>query len=141
MNRLGSEDAEPAVQVHKFCLALMKNDSKELLDLLGEDPLLSWGPYEFKGEREINQWVSELREMFPVLFIKEKSIRTEGNRVTHEFLIESVTKDGQRAWLPCVGIYELNKGRIQSLRIKLLHGWMAVKKEDLERVRPPSSAS
>ena len=114
---------------------------RELLSLLDEDSVLSWGPYDFKGEKEIRRWVSELREMFPVLFVKEKSIRGEGDQVIHEFLVESVTKDGQRAWLPCVGTYKLNKGRIQSLQVKLLHGWMTVKKEDLERVRPPPSVS
>ena len=117
----------------------MKNDLAELLNLFGREPVVSWGPYRFRGEEEIRRWVSELREIFPVLFIKEKLMEVKENQVRHEFLIESVTKDGQRTWLPCVGIYNLDEGRIQSLNIQLLHGWMAVKKEDLERVRPPPS--
>ncbi len=132
-------DADTRGQVHKFCLALMKNDLVELLNLFGKDPVVSWGPYRFRGEDEIRRWVSELREMFPVLFIKEKSMEMKGNQVRHEFLIDSMTKDGRRAWLPCVGLYDLDERHIQSLSIQLLPGWMAVKKEDLERVSPPPS--
>ncbi|MBL7118835.1 nuclear transport factor 2 family protein [Candidatus Bathyarchaeota archaeon] len=119
----------------------MRNNLTELFNLFDKEPVLSWGPYTFRGEKEIKRWISELREMFPVLFIKEKSIKVEGNKVRHEFLVESVTKDGQRAWLPCRGTYTFNDGRIKALEIRLLHGWMAVKKEDLERVRPPPSVS
>ncbi|UCD72606.1 MAG: nuclear transport factor 2 family protein [Candidatus Bathyarchaeota archaeon] len=140
MNDLPSTEEDAKAQVHKFCMTLMRNDSAGLLNLFGKDALLFWGPYSFRGE-DIKRWASELREMFPVLFIKEKSLEVKGNQVRHEFLIESVTKDGQRAWLPCIGTYVLSEGRIQSLTIELLHGWLAVKKEDLERVRPPPSTS
>ena len=126
-------------RVHKFYFALMRNDLSELLSFLSEDSVLWWGPYRFQGKEEIKRWASELREMFPLLFIKEKSLRVEGDHVVHEFLIESVTRDEQRGWLPCVGIYDLNDDLIQSLRIKLLHGWLSVKKDDLERVKPPPS--
>jgi len=138
---MSNTDEDTKAIVHNFCLALMKNNQTKLFNLLGEEPVLSWGPYTFRGKKEIRQWLSELREMFPLLFIKEKSMEVEGNQVRHEFLIESVTKDKQRAWLPCIGTYRLNKAHIQSLEIKLLHGWMAVKQEDLERVRPPPSVS
>jgi len=128
-------------QVYRFCSALVRNDPEDLLSLLSSDPVISWGPYKFKGESEIKQWISELREMFPILAIKERSMEVKGNKIKHEFLFESITKDGQQAWLPCIGIYELDEGHIRSLDIKILHGWITVKKEDLERVRPPPSAS
>ena len=128
-------------QVRKFCLALMNNNLSELLRLFSRDPVVSWGPYRFQGKEEIRRWASELGEMFPELFISEKLMEIEGDQARHEFLIESVTRDGRRAWLPCVGTYELEGRRIRSLNIQLLRGWMAVKREDLEDASPHSSTT
>ncbi|MEM2094383.1 MAG: nuclear transport factor 2 family protein [Candidatus Bathyarchaeia archaeon] len=123
-------------RVYSFCQALAGRNFERLRGLLAENASLSWGPYRFDGKESILTWAKELFELFPFMAFKEKAFEVQGTTAKHEFMIAFITTDGQRGWLPCEGIYDFEDGLINRLRVKLLHGFLAVSRDDIERVRP-----
>lgn len=122
--------------VHNFCNALAGRRREILSTLLLDDAVLFWGPYVFKGKERILTWAQELHDLFPFMAFKEKTLVVEGSSAKHEFLIAFIAPQGQKGWLPCEGIYEFQKDRIRFLKIKVLHGFLAVNRDDVDRVKP-----
>jgi len=130
-----SEGATRA-RVHSFCQALTGKNLETLKSLLSEEASLSWGPYDFEGRESILTWAGELFELFPFMTFKEKILTVEGPSVKHEFLIAFMTSQGQKGWLPCESTYEFKGDKISQVKVKLLHGFLSVNREDIERVTP-----
>lgn len=122
--------------VHNFCNALAGRRLEELSTFLLDDTVLFWGPYVFKGKERILTWAQELHDLFPFMTFKEKTLVVAGSSAKHEFLIAFIATQGQKGWLPCEGIYEFQKDRICHLKIKVLHGFLAVNRDDVDRVKP-----
>ena len=122
--------------IHSFCYALSNRNSERLKGILADEAVLSWGPYDFEGKEKILTWAKELFELFPFMAFKEKSFEAHGSEVKHEFMIAFLTPDGQKGWLPCIATYGFEDGHIQRLRVSLLHGFLAVNRDDVERVKP-----
>ena len=108
--------------VYKFCQALSAKNLDVINSLITEDSSISWGPYKFTGKKKINKWVSELFELFPFMSFKE--------------MIAFLTTQGRQGWLPCEAYYLFKDGKIAQLQINLLHGFLAVTQEEVERVKP-----
>jgi hypothetical protein len=122
--------------VHDFYQALTGKNLDRLRILLSEKASLSWGPYDFVGKESILSWAGELFELFPFMTFKEKSLEVKGSSVKHEFLIAFMTSQGQKGWLPCESTYEFNGDKISQVKVNLLHGFLAVDRDDVERVKP-----
>jgi hypothetical protein len=122
--------------VHNFCNALVGRNLEKLGSLLQDDAVLFWGPYVFKGKERILTWAQELHDLFPFMTFKEKTLVVEGASAKHEFLIAFIASQEQKGWLPCEGMYEFQKDRIRQLKIKVLHGFLAVNRNDVDRVKP-----
>lgn len=135
MSTEGSE-AETKRCIHSFCQALATRNLNRVQSLLAGKASLFWGPYGFDGGESISAWAKELFELFPFLSFKEKSLQVQGNVAKHELMIAFLTQDGQKGWLPCVADYEFEDGKIRQLKVSLLHGFLAVDREDVERVKP-----
>lgn len=125
--------------VHSFCQALSMKNLDKLESLLEDQAVLNWGPYEFIGKDNILIWAEELHELFPFMAFKEKSIEVTVTSTQHEFMIAFMTPQGQKGWLPCEGSYKFKGNRINNINVNLLHGFLAVNREDIERVRPHST--
>lgn len=123
-------------RVHSFCQALAGRNLDRIQSLLADQATLSWGPYDFEGKESILTWAKELSELFPFMAFKEKALEVHGATAKHEFMIAFLTPDGQRGWLPCIGTYDFKDGRIQRVKVSLLHGFLAVSRDDVERVKP-----
>lgn len=130
--------SEAAVRerVHNFCQALTGKNRDILRNLLSDEASLSWGPYDFDGKERILTWAGDLFELFPFMTFKEKSLEVQGSSVKHEFLIAFMTSSGQKGWLPCESTYEFNGDKISQVKVNLLHGFLAVNRDDIERVKP-----
>jgi hypothetical protein len=131
-------EAETKERVHSLCQALARRDLEKLRGLLTEKAVLSWGPYNFGGRENVLNWAGELFELFPFMSFKEKTLEVHGATAKHEFMIAFLTPNGQKGWLPCEGTYDFEDGLIDRLKVKLLHGFLAVSRDDIERVRPHS---
>lgn len=137
MSRLGhTSEAEIKERVHGFCQALSGRNLEKLRTLLADQASLSWGPYHFEGQESILTWAKELYDLFPFMAFKEKTLEVDGATAKHEFLIAFLTSQGQKGWLPCESTYDFKDGQIRQLKVKLLHGFLAVNRDDIERVRP-----
>jgi hypothetical protein len=123
-------------RVHSFCQALTGKNQDILRNLLSDEASLSWGPYDFDGKESILTWAGELFELFPFMTFKEKGLEVQGSSVKHEFLISFMTSSGQKGWLPCESTYEFNGDKISQVKVNLLHGFLAVNRDDIERVKP-----
>jgi hypothetical protein len=122
--------------VHGFYQTLTGKNLDKLISLLSDEASLSWGPYDFKGKESILTWAGELFELFPFMTFKEKSLEVQGSLVKHEFLIAFMTSQGQKGWLPCEGTYEFDGDKFSRVKVNLLHGFLAVNRDDVERVKP-----
>jgi hypothetical protein len=122
--------------VYKFCQALSAKNLDVINSLITEDSSISWGPYKFTGKKKINKWVSELFELFPFMSFKEKALALTETTAKHEFMIAFLTTQGRQGWLPCEAYYLFKDGKIAQLQINLLHGFLAVTQEEVERVKP-----
>ena len=122
--------------VHNFCNALTGRSLETLGTLLLDDAVLCWGPYVFTGKERILTWAQELYDLFPFMTFKEKALVVEGSSAKHEFLIAFIASQEQKGWLPCEGIYEFQNDRIRQLKIRVLHGFLAVNRDDVDRVKP-----
>lgn len=125
--------------VYKFCQALATKNIDVINDLMKDDSSIYWGPYNFVGVAEIQNWVTELFDLFPFMSFKEKSITVNDTSIVHEFMIAFLTTQGRKGWLPCVAEYTFVDEKISQLRIKLLHGFLAVSQDEVERVKPQST--
>jgi hypothetical protein len=123
-------------RVHSFCQALTIRNIENLRSLFADQAILSWGPYKFVGIESILSWASELWELFPFISFKEKSIEDNESTAKHEFMIAFITQEGRKGWLPCESVYRFDGDRITQLDVKLLHGFVAVSRDDVERVKP-----
>jgi hypothetical protein len=123
-------------RVHSFCQALTGKNLEKLRSLLSDQASLSWGPYDFEGNESILAWAGELFELFPFMTFKEKALVVQGPSVNHEFLIAFMTSQGQKGWLPCESTYEFKGKLIDRVKVNLLHGFLAVSRDDVERVKP-----
>jgi hypothetical protein len=123
-------------KIHSFCQALSMKNLDKLGNLLDDHATLNWGPYKFNGKDKILTWAGELHELFPFMSFKEKSLEVSGTSAKHEFMIAFMTPQGQKGWLPCEGSYEFKGNRILNVNVNLLHGFLAVSREDIERVKP-----
>ena len=133
-------EAATRERVHSFCQALTGKNVDKLKSLLSNEASLSWGPYDFEGKESIQTWAGELFELFPFMTFKEKNLEVQGSSVKHEFLIAFMTSSGQKGWLPCESTYEFNEYKISQVKVNLLHGFLAVSREDVERVKPHATA-
>lgn len=122
--------------VHSFCQALSVRNLDKLKSLLTDKASISWGPYNFDGKKSILTWAGELYELFPFMDFKEKILEVHGPSVKHDFLIAFMTSQGQKGWLPCESTYEFKGDLIDRVKIKLLHGFLAISRDDVERVMP-----
>jgi hypothetical protein len=124
-------------RVYSFCQALSGRNLEKIESLLADQASLSWGPYNFVGKKSILNWATELYDLFPFMMFKEKNmeVRNESS-VKHEFMIAFITSMGKKGWLPCEGEYDFENDRIVNLKIKLLHGFLTVNRDDVERVKP-----
>jgi hypothetical protein len=129
-------EAATREHVHSFCQALTGKNLDKLRSLLSDEASLSWGLYDFEGKESILTWAGELFELFPFMTFKEKSLEVQGSSVKHEFLIAFMTSQGQKGWLPCESTYEFNGDKIRQVKVNLLHGFLAVNRDDIERVKP-----
>ena len=129
-------EAQMKETVYKFCKALAAKNLDMISSLMTEDSSLYWGPYNFSGMAEIHNWTSELFELFPFMSFKEKSIEVKGSIVNHGFMIAFLTTQGRQGWLPCEAEYTFTDNKISQLKIKLLHGFLAVSQDEVERVKP-----
>ena len=107
-----------------------------LKSILSDDAILSWGPYDFEGVESILTWAGELHDLFPFMAFKEKSLDIKGSTAEHGFMIAFMTSQGRKGWLPCEGTYKFIKDRISRVNVNLLHGFLAVSRDDIERVKP-----
>ncbi len=123
-------------RVHSFCQALTGKNLDTLSTLLSDEASLSWGPYDFEGNESILAWAGELFELFPFMTFKEKTLEVQGPSVKHEFLIAFMTSSGQKGWLPCESTYEFNGDKISQVKVNLLHGFLTINRDDIERVKP-----
>lgn len=125
--------------VYMFYEALAMKNIDRIEHLFSSDASVFWGPYKFTGTEKINEWVIGLFELFPFMSFKEKSWTKEGEKAQHEFMIAFLTPQGRKGWLPCEAEYEFESGAIKAIKIKLLHGFLAVNKDEVERVKPQTS--
>ncbi len=123
-------------RVHSFCQALTGKNMDTLSTLLYDQASLSWGPYDFEGKESILAWAGELFELFPFMTFKEKTLVVQGPSVKHEYLIAFMTSSGQKGWLPCESTYEFKGELIDRVKVNLLHGFLMVSRDDVERVKP-----
>ena len=123
-------------RVYGFCQALSVRNLEKLESLLTDEATISWGPYDFEGKEDILTWAGELHDLFPFMAFKEKSLEVQGPSVKHEFLIAFMTSQGQKGWLPCNSTYEFKGGLIDRANVNLLHGFLAISRDDVERVMP-----
>ena len=123
-------------RVRSFCQALTGKNLDKLRNLLSDEASLSWGPYDFEGKESILTWAGELFELFPFMTFKEKTLEAQGPSVKHEFLIAFMTSQGQKGWLPCESTYEFKGDLIDRVKVNLLHGFLAISRDDVERVTP-----
>lgn len=123
-------------RVRSFCQALTGKNLDKLRNLLSDEASLSWGPYDFEGKESILTWAEELFELFPFMTFKEKTLEAQGPSVKHEFLIAFMTSQGQKGWLPCKSTYEFKGDLIDRVKVNLLHGFLAISRDDVERVTP-----
>ena len=122
--------------VYSFCQALTIRNLDKINGLFTQDSCLSWGPYVFEGREKIVGWASELFELFPFMSIKEKTLKVDGASAKHEFLIAFLTTQGRKGWIPCEADYSFKGDKINGLKVRLLHGFLAISKEEVEKVRP-----
>ncbi len=125
-----------ALRVYSFYQVLSSKKIDNIQILFNDQAILSWGPYKFVGKENISKWVKELWELFPVLTIQEKSMEVLGSTIKHEFVISFTTSEGRKGWLPCIGLFKFRDGEIIQLDINLKHGYMAVNRDEIERVKP-----
>ncbi len=123
-------------RVYSFCQALSMRNLEKLESLLTHEASLSWGPYDFDGKESILTWAGELHELFPFMSFKQKSLEVRGPSVKHEFLIAFMTSQGQKGWLPCKSTYEFKGDLIDRVNVNLLHGFLAISRDDVARVMP-----
>ena len=129
-------ETEIRESVYGFCQALTLKNWDKIRSLLSDQASLSWGPYGFEGTEKILNWAEELFELFPFLSFKEKKLQVYGSAAQHEFMIAFLTAQGRKGWLPCEATYKFKDGKIHQVNIKLLHGFLAVSRDEIERVKP-----
>jgi len=129
-------ETEIRESVYGFYQALTLRNLDKIQSILSDQALLSWGPYDFEGKEKILKWAEELLELFPFLSFKEKNLEVDGSEAKHEFMIAFLTAKGRKGWLPCEATYTFKDGKIHQVKIKLLHGFLAVSKDEIERVKP-----
>jgi len=122
--------------VYSFCEALTMKNIENLQRILTDQATLSWGPYKFVGKENVLNWAKEFWELFPFISFKEKSLEVHESTAKHEFMIAFITPEGRKGWLPCEGLYKFKDDQIIQLDMKLLHGFVAVDRDDIERVKP-----
>ena len=122
--------------VYGFYQALTLKNLDEIRRLFSDGASLSWGPYDFVGKERIMTWASEFFELFPFISFKEKKLEVSGDSVKHEFMIAFLTAQGRKGWLPCESIYTIRDGKINQVNVKLLHGFLAVSSDEVEKVKP-----
>ena len=125
--------------IYRFYEALAMKNTDRISEIFEDDSMLYWGPYEFKGREEILNWSHELFELFPFISFKEKTLEISGEKAKHEFMIAFLTAQGRKGWLPCIADYDFDNDMIKLLKIQLLHGFLAVDKDEVERVKPGGS--
>ena len=123
-------------RVYSFCQALTIKNIENLQTLLTDQVTLSWGPYKFMGKENVLNWVKELWELFPFMTFQEKSLVVNESMAIHEFVIAFMTPEGRKGWLPCEGLYKFKDNKIIQLDVKLQHGYVAVNRDEIERVKP-----
>jgi hypothetical protein len=122
--------------VYGFYQALSLKNLDNIKSLLSDEATLSWGPYDFVGKESILAWANEFFELFPFISIKEKKLEVNESTAKHEFMIAFLTAQGRKGWLPCESTYTIKDGKIHQLKVKLLHGFLAVSKDEVEKVKP-----
>jgi hypothetical protein len=123
-------------RVYSFYQSLTSKNIDNLQKFFTNEAILSWGPYKFVGKENILSWAKELWELFPILTIQEKSIEVYGTMVKHEFVLAFTTQEGRNGWLPCESLYKFKNDEIFQLDINLKHGYVAVNRDEIERVKP-----
>lgn len=127
-------------RVYGFCQALASRNLDKIQDLFAEDATVSWGPYNFEGRENILTWAEELYELFPFMSFKENSLEVTGQTAKHDHLVAFLTAQSQRGWLPIHGTYTFKDGRIIRFKAELLHGFLSIKRADVDRVKPHPTA-
>lgn len=129
-------ETEKKELVYGFFQALTLKNLDKIRSLFSDEASLSWGPYDFVGKDNVLTWASELFELFPFISFKEKKLEVHESTVEHEFMIAFLTAKGRKGWLPCESTYTFKDHKINQAKIKLLHGFLAVGRDEIERVRP-----
>jgi hypothetical protein len=122
--------------VYGFYQALTLKNLDEIQRLFSDGASLSWGPYDFVGKERILTWANEFFELFPFISFKEKKLEVSEDTAKHEFMIAFLTAQGRKGWLPCESTYTIKDGKILKVEVKLLHGFLAVSGEEVEKVKP-----
>ncbi|NHJ31508.1 MAG: nuclear transport factor 2 family protein [Asgard group archaeon] len=125
--------------IYQFYEALTMKNLDKISELITDDSILLWGPYEFSGKDKILSWATELFELFPFISFKEKSIIVNDTTAKHEFMIAFLTSQGRKGWLPCESEYIFSSNKILQIKINLLHGFLAVTPDEVDRVKPQSA--
>ncbi len=107
---------------------------------MAEDASVSWGPYKFEGKEKILTWAGELYELFPFMSFKENSLEVSDQTAMHDYLVAFLTAQSQRGWLPIHGSYTFRDSKIHRFEAELLHGFLSIKRADVDRVKPHSTA-
>jgi len=129
-------ETEKKELVYGFFQALTLKNLDKIQSSFSDEASLSWGPYDFVGKESILTWASELFELFPFISFKEKKLEVHESTAKHEFMIAFLTSQGRRGWLPCEATYTFKDGQIHQMKIKLLHGFLAVNRDEIEKVKP-----
>ena len=116
--------------VRGVCEALFSRNVEKAVSFYADDATLTWGPFTFKGQKEVEMWATEMGQKFEKLSLMETGLTVEGSKATHEFVLGVFTSDGFRGMLPGVGVYEFRDGKIQHVKITLSYGIVIIKRED-----------
>lgn len=117
-----SSDKNLKATIFDFCQALSRNDLKTPLKFCTGDITLFWGPYEFIGRERVKRWIVELKELFPTLAYKEKSLKIQGNIARQKIIFTFIMAAGHEGWLPCTADYEFDDGLIKRINFQVSNG-------------------
>ena len=115
---------EIITSISGVCDALIGRDVEKVLSFFTEDATLVWGSFAFEDRPGIKSWVIGLGEIFPKLNLRTMSLRIQGNKATHVFIIDIILQDDQRGQLPCTSEYEFRKDKILHVKFTLSYGYI-----------------
>lgn len=103
--------------VSDFCATWRKMNLEEMLGYFTDDAVYHNIPIQpLKGKAAIRQGLEGFTKMLEAVEIKIVNSVAAGNLVMNERIDTMVTRDGKRADLPVVGVFELRGGKICAWR-------------------------